>query len=368
MSDLTRRTALAVIGGTTLFTPFIGRAQAAGSLNVYNWANYIGETTLEDFQSATGITVNYDNFASLEELSAKMYVGSTGYDVVFQAGMDSPPLIRAGVYSELDRSRLPGWKNLDPTILDLVAGWDEGNRHGVPYMWGSVGMTFNVDMVKERLPDADMESLDILFAPGNAEKLADCGISLLDSPTDIGFMVLKWLGIDPDTAGAPEYAKMAEAFAKIRPYVTTFDNGNFLNTMPSGEVCAVNSWSGDYSTVKMRAEEAGIELNLAYYVPRSGAPAWFDTWTMPVDAPNVENAYLFLDYLLRPDVIAACTDYTGYANANKAANELVDPEIAADPAVYPDEETLSRLYTPKPQTDEQDREINRAWQTIKTGG
>jgi len=366
---LTRRNTLIALSGA-LAAPWVVRpARAQGkTVNVYNWADYIGETTLQDFEAETGISVVYDLYSSSEEAEAKILIGGTGYDVVLQSGMSLPRFVTAGVYQKIDHSKLTGWSNLDPEILHILEGFDPGNEYTVPYMWGSVGFAYNLDLVRERLPDADLETLDVIFDPENAAKLADCGISLLDSPTDIGFMVLKWLGIDPDTAGAPEYAKMAEAFAKIRPYVTTFDNGNFLNTMPSGEVCAVNSWSGDYSTVKMRAEEAGIELNLAYYVPRSGAPAWFDTWTMPVDAPNVENAYLFLDYLLRPDVIAACTDYTGYANANKAANELVDPEIAADPAVYPDEETLSRLYTPKPQTDEQDREINRAWQTIKTGG
>ncbi|MFZ1471247.1 MAG: extracellular solute-binding protein, partial [Paracoccaceae bacterium] len=141
-----------------------------------------------------------------------------------------------------------------------------------------------------------------------------------------------------------------------------------LTTLPNGEVCAVNSWSGDYGVAKARAAEAGIEMNLAYFVPRTGAPAWFDVWSIPADAGNVDNAYLFIDYLLRPEVAAACTDYTGYANANKAATPLVDPSISSDPAVYPDAETLSRLYTPKPQTPEQEEALTRIWTQIKTGG
>lgn len=365
---LTRRNALLTLG-STLAIPYIRPSWAqAGTVNVYNWSDYIGETTISDFEAETGIGVVYDLYASSEEMQAKMLAGSTGYDVVVMAGISLPSFVQAGVYQKLDRARLTGWSNLDPEILKVVEGFDPGNEYSIPYMWGSVGITYNLDMVKERLPDADLASLDTLFKPENAAKLADCGISILDSPTDIGFMVLSYLGIDPNTAGPAEYQKMAEAFAPIRDYIATFDNANYLTAIPNGEVCAVNNWSGDYGVAKARAAEAGIEMNLAYHVPKTGAPAWFDLLCMPSDAPNADNAYLFMDYLLRPEVIAACTNYTGYANANKAATPLVDPAIAADPAVYPDETTLARMYTPTPQTEEQDREITRIWATIKSGG
>ncbi|MFN0114198.1 MAG: polyamine ABC transporter substrate-binding protein [Paracoccaceae bacterium] len=364
---LSRRTALATVGGA-LAMPWVRTARAAGgSLNVYNWADYIGETTIADFAAETGIEVVYDLYASAEEMQAKMLAGSTGYDAVIQSGISMPQFLQAGVYAELDRSRLTNWGNLDPAILKVVEGFDPGNKYSYPYMWGSVGITYNVDMVKERLPDADLSDLGTIFKPENAEKLADCGISILDSPTDIGFMVLSYLGIDPSTAGAAEYAKMVEAFKPIRSYIATFDNSNYLTAIPNGELCVVNNWSGDYGVAKARAAEAGIEMNLAYYVPKTGAPAWFDLWAIPKDAPNPDNAYLFLDYMLRPEVIAACTNFTGYANANKAATAFVDPAIVADPAVYPDAETLGRMYTPTPQTEEQDREILRAWTEIKAG-
>ena len=364
---LTRRTTLATMAAG-LATPWVRPSWAAGgSVNVFNWSDYIGETTLADFTSETGIEVVYDLYASAEEMQAKMLAGKTGYDVVLMAGLSLPQFITSGIYQKLDRARLPGWANLDPTVLKVMEGYDPGNLYALPYMWGSVGFAFNLDMVKERLPDADLSDLATIFDPANAAKLADCGISILDSPTDIGFMVLTWLGLDPNTAGAAEYAKMAEAFAKIRPYITTFDNSNYISTIPSGEICVANSWSGDYAVAKTRAAEAGIEMNLAYFVPKTGAPAWFDTWCLPADGPNTDTAYAFLDYMLRPEVIAGCTNFTGYANANKAALPFLDPAIAADPAIYPDAETLSRMYTTRPQTEEQDRDINRAWATIKAG-
>jgi putrescine transport system substrate-binding protein len=364
---LTRRTTLATMAAG-LATPWVRPSWAqGGALNVYNWSDYIGETTVADFTAETGIEVVYDLYASAEEMQAKMLAGQTGYDLVLMAGVSLPQFITAGIYQKLDRSKLPGWDKLDPTILRLCETYDPGNQYAMPYMWGSVGFTFNLDMVKERLPDADLSDLATVFDPANAEKLADCGISILDSPTDIGYMVLTWLGLDHNAAGAAEYAKMAEAFARIRPYITTFDNSNYTTALANKELCVVNSWSGDYSVALARAEEAGIELNLAYHVPKTGAPTWFDTWAVPADAQNVDNAHAFMAYLLRPEVIAACTDYTGYANANTAATALVDPAIASNPAVYPDAETLGRMYTTQTQTEEQDREINRAWATIKAG-
>jgi putrescine transport system substrate-binding protein len=364
---LNRRQTLVALGGG-LAMPYVRPSWAqAGTVNVYNWADYIGETTIADFEAETGIGVVYDLYASSEEMQAKMLAGSTGYDVVLMAGITLPQFITAGVYQKLDRARLPNFANLDPAILKIVEGYDPGNLYGVPYMWGSVGFAFNVDMIRERLPDADLTDLATIFDPANAEKLADCGISILDSPTDIGFMVLSYLGLDPNTAGAAEYAKMAEAFAPIRPYIATFDNSNYLTAIPNGELCVINSWSGDYGVAKARADEAGIALNLEYHVPKSGAPAWFDLWCMPADAQNVDNAYLFTDYMMRPEVIAACTNFTGYANANAASTPFIDPAIASDPAIYPDAETLTRMYTTQPQTEEQDRDINRAWAQIKAG-
>lgn len=369
---LTRRRTLATLAGgiaVPLCSPFLRPARAAsGTVNIYNWADYIGETTIADFEAETGISVVYDLYASSEEMQAKMLVGGTGYDVVLQSAMTLPQLVKAGVYQKNDRTVLKNWGNLDPQILKICGNYDPGNAYGVPYMWGSVGMTYNLEMVKAVLPDADLESLDMILKPENAAKLAECGLTVLDSPTDFGFMVLKYLGLDPNTAGPEDYAKMVEAIAPIRQYITNFDNTNYLTTLPNGEICGAATWSGDYGVAKTRAAEAGIDIDLAYFVPKTGAPAWFDVWAVPSDAQNLANAHLFLDYMLRPEVVAACTDFIGYANANTAATPLVSPEIAKDPAVYPDAATLARLFTTTPQTDAQERDINRAWQTIKTGG
>ena len=354
--------------GLGLVAPWVRPSYAGtGSLNVYNWSDYIGETTIADFQTETGIEVVYDLYASAEEMQAQMLAGSSGYDLVIQSGLAMPQMIKSGIYQKFDRAKLPNYGNLDPAILAVLDGFDPGNQYGVPYTWGTVGFTFNMAMVRARLPDADLSDMATIFKPENAAKLADCGISLLDSPSDIGFMVLSWLGIDPSHAGPEDYKKMVAAFKPIRQYVSTFDNANYLTALPNKELCVANTWSGDYGVAKARAKDAGIELDLQYFVPKSGVPAWFDLWAIPADAGKVDNAHAFTNYLLRPDVIAKCTNFTGYANANKAATAFVDPAIAGDPAIYPDAETLKRMYTPKPQSEEQERDLTRAWTAIKAG-
>ncbi len=368
---LTRRATLTAIGtglALPLASPWVRRARAgSGVVNVYNWADYIGETTAADFTAETGIEVVYDTYASSEEMQAKMLAGSTGYDVVFMASSEMPRFIPLNLYTRLDKVKLPGLENMDPNLMQILEVRDPGIQHGVPYMWGSVGFTFNVDMVRERIPDADFEDLGTIFNPENAAKLADCGISILDSPTDIMPIVLKYLGLDGDTKNLADYDKVATAFAAIRPYITTFDNANYLTALPNSEICVANNWSGDYATAQARAAEAGIEINLAYYVPKTGAPLWFDMMCMPSDAPNAENAYGFLAYMLRPEVIAACTNWVNYANPNLAANPFVDPAVLANPAVYPDEAVIKRLWAMDMLSPEQDRAITRIWTAIKAG-
>ncbi len=367
LKKLNRRTALTAIGGG-LAMPFVRPSWAqSGTVNIYNWADYIGETTLADFEAATGIGVVYDNYSSAEEMQAKMLAGFTGYDVVDMDGRVMPQFIAAGVYQKLDKSRLTGWSNLSPTILGIMDSWDPGVEYGQPYMWGSVGFTFNMGLIRERFPELDLTDMSFLFDPAKAAVLAECGISVLDSPTDTIPMALAYLGLDPNTTDQADFDKVIALYAAIRENIRTFDNNNYLNAIPNGELCVTNSWSGDYAVAATRAAEAGLDLELAYAVPKSGAPVWLDVMCIPNDAPNVDNAYAFLDFMLRPEVIAGCTNYIWYANANEASKAFINPDILNDPAVYPTEDIMSRMFAPKPLTEDQERAITRSWQTIKTG-
>ena len=357
------------MAGAALAMPYVSRAHAQEEavLNVFNWNDYIGETTIEDFQSATGIQVTYDLYDSTETMEAKMLSNTSDFDVVVQAGSTLERFNEAKVYQPLDRSKLTNWGNLDPVSLKTAEGWDPGNIYGAPYMWGTVGLTFNVDMVKERISDADLTSLDILFKPENAAKLADCGISILESPGDVIPMALAYLGLDPNTINPADFDAVVKLFAPIRQHIRAIDSSNYLNAIPNKQLCVINNWSGDYATATARAMEAGIKINLSYHVPQTGSPAWFDVWCIPRGAQHVDNAHKFINYLLEPEVIAKCTNFTHYANANHAANKFVDPAILADPAVYPDNEVKKRLWTQKSVSNQVEKVRMKAWLAIKTG-
>ena len=362
----TRRDALKLSAPLLAIPWCMSCSRAEDELNIYSWADYIGDTTIADFARLTGIKVNYDTYNSTPEMEAKMLAGSTGYDVVNQAGVSLGPFVKAGVYDRLDKSRLPNWKNLDPAVLTMASGYSPQSAYGMPYMWGSTGMTYNLDMVRQRLPDADLESLDVILDPANAARISDCGISLLDDQSLI-WEVMSYLGKPRDVYTPAVMDDVVKAVKRVRPFVRTFDSSNFLVSLPNKEVCAVNNWSGDYSTARRRAKEAGVDVNLGYFVPRTSAPAWIDMYCIVSDGLNQNNAYKFLNYMMIPEVIAACTNHIKYANANLASRKFIDRSVLNDPTIYPTAEVMARLYAPKPLSEEDSRLINDALNAIKAG-
>ena len=312
-------------------------------LNVYNWADYIHPDTIPAFEEEFGIEVNYDLYDSTEVVEAKMLAGRTGYDVVVHSLRYSARLIPIGVYQPLDREQLTGWDNLDPWVLDAVETYDAGNAHGVPYMWGSTGWAYNVDMIRERMPDAPLDSGDMLFNPEVVSRFADCGVSILDEPTDVIPMVMLYLGHDANSMDPAHIADVEAVLKSVRPYIKYFSSTKMINDLPNEEVCLAMSWSGDYAQARERAREVGIDLDLAYQTPKEGTVIWFDALFIPADAPHPHNAHRFINFLLRPQVIAQISDYTRYANANKASIPFLLPEVANDPAAYPPPEELTQL-------------------------
>lgn len=342
-------------------------ARAEGELNIYNWSDYIGENTVANFEKEYNVKVRYDTYDGNETLEAKLAVGKTGYDIVVPSSGFFARQIQSGFYQKLDKSKLPNWKNLDPFALENQAAYDPGNEHAVPYMWGTNGFTYNVAMVKERMPDAPLDSLRMMFDPEVVSKFQDCGVSWLDSPEDVLPLALAYMGKDPTSQDPDDIVAATEMLMKVRPYIQLFDSQQYLNALPTGDRCLAMTWSGDYAVAALRAEEAGVDIELSYTVAKEGSNLWFDAMLIPADAPNVENAHLFLNYIMRPDVIADCTNYIGYANGNLAAKPLVSPEILEDPAIYPDEETQKRMFPSVVRDEEVQRVITREWTRLKTG-
>jgi putrescine transport system substrate-binding protein len=368
MKKLTRRSTLGLLGSSAIAMPFVKRARAEDKVvNVYNWVDYIGETTIEDFQSATGIEVVYDTYDSAETVEAKIMTGSTGYDVIDTSSISLVRFAPTGIFSKLDKSKLPNWKNLDPDILKVLATRDPGNELSVPYMWGTTGITVNADMVNERIPNAPIDSMELLLKPENISKLADCGVNILESPTEVIPMTMAYLGLDPNSEKLEDLAAAEKALSAIRSNVKTFDAANYLNALPNKELCVSMTWSGDYATAAARAEEAGVNINLAYHVPKSGCSAWFDVFVIPTDAEHKDSAYAFLNYLMDPEVAAKCTNFTNYANANLASRAFIDKAVLEDPAVFPTPDIMKNLWVQAVASPDFERAMTEAWSRIKTG-
>jgi putrescine transport system substrate-binding protein len=335
-------------------------------LYVYNWADYIGKDTLADFERATGIKVVYDTYDADETLEAKMMAGDSGYDVVSTSTDFFSRQIKAGIYQPLDRAKLPNWKNLDPHILAIEAKADPGNRHAMPYLRHVNGFAYNVDMVKARMPDAPLDSLDMLFKPEVVARFADCGVTLLDSAEDVLQLALNYLHLDPNSTRKEDYQRAEQLILAVRPYIRAFDSTEYMNGLANKEFCISMSWSGDYAASRARAKAAGVDVNLAFTVPKEGANGSFDALLVPTGAPHPEAAHLFLNFMMQPRVIAAVTNDIRYANDNLAADPFVDPQILNDPAIYPTPAVEARLYESAEVAPALERIRTRTWTRIKT--
>ncbi len=350
---------------TTLISLWSAAAIAAGgTLKVYNWSEYIDPTVLEDFASETGIKVVYDTYESSEIAETKMMAKGSGYDVVVVASEYLSRMIGAGVIKPLIKEKLPNSRNLWADIMQRLASFDSGNRHAIPYLWGTTGIGYNKKRIAERMADAPVDSWAMIFDPKVVSRFADCGVTLPDTPEEMLSAALVYLGRDPNSTDSKDIADAQEAIKAIRPYITTIGSSQ-TNDLSSGIACLVIGWSGD---VLLAADEAEDGIEIVYSIPKEGAPIWFDLMVIPTDAANVEAAQLFIDFMMRPEVIAKISNEVYYANANEAATEFVEAEILDDPAIYPTAEALKGLFAIASRDARSKRAIARQWTVIKLGG
>ncbi len=336
-------------------------------VNVYNWSDYVDPKVLEDFTRETGIKVVYDTYDNNEIVETKLLAGRSGYDVVVPSGPFLQRLIKAGVFQKLDRSKLPNAKHLWPEVMGRLAVFDPGNLHAVNYMWGTTGIGLNVAKVRQRLGEAAPNTWDLVLRPELAAKLKDCGIHVLDSPEDVLPGVLSYLGLNPDSKRAEDLNRAGDALFRVRGAIQKFHSSEYINGLANGEVCLAVGYSGDVLQARKRAEEARNGVEIAYVIPREGALMWFDSFAIPADAKNAAEAHAFIDYMLRPEVAAANTNFVAYASGNLAAKPLVRPEILNNPGVYPDEATFKRLFTNTAYDERTQRTVTRLWTRVKTG-
>ena len=338
-------------------------------LNVTNWGEYIAEDTIANFEAEYDIKVVYDLYDSAEAIDAKLLAGSSGYDVVSHSSSDVARLIKAGIIAPVDKSKLSNIQHMDPALMSqLASDWDPENQHIIPYMWGTHGVTYNEELVLETYPNAPIGSMDMVFDPAHMEKLAECGVSFLDSPGDIIPMALAHMGLDPNSTTPGDYEKVGEMLAKVRPFIKTFDNYAYQR-MPQKEFCVSITWGPDGLLAMSGAAEADTGVVLDFFLPegQGASQLWIDGWVIPSDASNKDDAHLFLDYMMRPEVGAADSNFTWYATANLTGKAMVDEEVTSSPAAFPTSDQVAKMYTSAVLPPRIERLQTRTWTDFKAG-
>jgi putrescine transport system substrate-binding protein len=336
-------------------------------LNLYIWNDYLADDTIANFEKETGIKVSVTNFGSNEEVDSKLAPGSSGYDVVTPSASTYERQIKAGYYQKLDKSLLPNLKNMDPELQNRLALQDPGNEYAVLHMWGTTGIGYNVDKVKAAMPDAPVDSWRLVFDPKVAKSLQKCGIAVLDSATEMFSMTLAAMGKNPNSQDPADLEAAGQELMKIRPFLRYIDTQRMITDLANGEICVAVGYNGDMLQARDRAEENNTGQTIAYTIPKEGTISWYDSYLIPKDAPHPKNAHTFINYMMRPEVIAAVTNYTNYANGNAMATELVDDAVTNDPGVYPPPQILATLAPDLTDTEETTRVMTRLWTRFMTG-
>jgi putrescine transport system substrate-binding protein len=353
-------------GAGTSTAPANGAAEEK-VLNIYNWSDYIAPDILPAFEKEFGIKVHYDVFDANTVLQTKLLTGHTGYDIVVPSSNFMALQIKAGVFRKLDKALLPNLKNVDPDLVARMEPLDPGMEHGVIYFWGTGGVGYNVEKIKRAMPDAPVDSLRMIYDPDVVRRFKDCGVTIIDEPTEVVSTVLLYLGRDATSEKPEDLAAAEKVLMAIRPSVRYVDNFKYTEDLANGETCLALGWSGDVLNAAARAREARLGHTIKYNVPREGAVLFFDLMAIPADAPHPLNAHLFINYMLRPDVSARNSSLVHYAIANVAAYPLVDPTVYNDRGIYPTPETRQRLVPDLPRSAAYTRLLTRMWSRFKSG-
>ncbi len=357
------------VASASLFAVALPAQAQSKVLNIYNWSDYIAPDTIANFEKETGIKVRYDNFDNNEILHAKLVAGKTGYDIVVPSSNWARLQIEGGLLAKLDKSKLPNLKNMDPAVQSQLANLDPGNQFMVNWLWGYTTVGINVDKVKAALGNEPMPAnvWELAFNPKYVSKLKSCGVSFLDSASEIIPVALHYLGKDAYSKTAGDYAAAANVLKAIRPHVTLFSSSGYINDMASGSICLAVGWSGDINIARNRAIEGKTGQKIEALIPANGGVLFFDSMVIPADAPNIDNAHTFMNYIMRPEVHAAITNQVFYANPNRESRKFVKPEVANNPTVFPSAADMAKMVPPKALNNDMRRLQTRTYTSFKTG-
>lgn len=366
---LTALPSLACVAAAALMWAGPAAAQEEPVLNIYNWSDYIAEDTIRNFEKETGIKVRYDNFDNNEIVHAKLVAGKTGYDIVVPSSYWAKIQADGGLLAKLDRSKIPNWKNLDPALQEQLAKLDPGNQFQVNWLWGFTTVGINVDKVKAALGSTPMpdNAWDLVFKPEYISKLKGCGVSFLDSATEVIPAALHYLGKPAYSKNQADYAGVAPLLKSVRPHVTLFSSSGYINDMANGSICVALGWSGDINIARQRAIDGKTGQKIEALIPKTGGILFFDVMVIPADAPHPNNAHKFIDYMLRPEVSASLTNKVFYANPNKESKKFIKPEVANNPTVFIPDADMKKMQAPDALSNDIRRTMTRLYTSFKTG-
>ena len=344
-------------------------AQEEKVLNIYNWSDYIAEDTIQNFEKETGIKVRYDTFDNNEILHAKLVAGKTGYDIVVPSSGWARLQMEGGLLRKLDKAQLPNLKNLDPDIQAQIASLDPGNQYLVNWLWGYTTIGINTAKVKAALGAEPMPAnvWELFFNPKYVSKMKNCGVSVLDSASEVLPAALHYLGKDPFSKNAADYQEASTLLKSVRPYITLFSSSGYINDMAGGSVCLALGWNGDINIARQRAIEGKTGQDIVALIPKNGGLLFFDMMAMPADAPHPKNAQLFMNYIMRAEVHASLTNKVFYANPNKESRKHIKAEVANNPSVFPTSAEMAVMVPPKALNNDIRRQITRVYTAFKTG-
>jgi len=353
------------------FVPTLAQAQAQEEkvLNIYNWSDYVAEDTIANFEKETGIKVRYDTYDNNEILHAKLVAGKTGYDIVVPSSTFARLQMDGGLLMKLDKAQMPNLKNLDPDIQAQIATIDPGNQYLVNWLWGYTTIGINTAKVKAALGSEPMPAnvWELFFNPKYASKLKSCGISVLDSASEVMPAALHYLGKDSFSKSGADYQEALALLKAVRPYVTLFSSSGYINEMASGSICMALGWNGDINIARARALEGKTGQDVVAMVPKTGGILFFDMMAITADAPHPKNAMLFMNYIMRPEVHAALTNKVKYANPNKESRKFIIPAVASNPSVFPSTAEMALMVPPKALSNDIRRLQTRTYTSFKTG-
>jgi putrescine transport system substrate-binding protein len=300
-------------------------------------------------------------------LETKLLTGNTGFDVVVPSAPFLELEIRAGALEKLDKSELPNLEYLDPAVQASVAQYDPGNQYSADYMWITSGLGYNLQAVRSRIPSPPLDSWRLLYDPAYVSKLKDCGVTILDEPTEVIGTVLLYLGKNPNSESPADLAAAMKVLMAIRPYVRYVNSSRYIDDLANGEICLALGWSGDVKQAEVRAQQAGRTYTIDYSIPKEGAVENFDVLAIPAGAPHPRNANLFINYLLDPHVAARNSNAVKYANGDLASRPYLEKSVRDDPGVYPSAAVMRTLVPERAKSMAYMRLLTRAWTSFKAG-